>query len=155
MAVVAEMADLVEMAKIMMRFDDLMDKEINEIVFKYYLENYKDKGVAVKEYAKLNMLISKNDENKLIRIGNIVFFLKFKDNEVEFHSMGHEESAFAFIRCIYKLIDYVQGLKVRAISTYGNDPVFEKLYERVLVKAKKENKVGPDGITYNHYRLEF
>lgn len=138
-----------------MRYDDLMDKEINEIVFKYYLENYKDSRVAVKEYAKLNTIISQDDSAKLIRIGNIVFFLKFKNNEVEFHSMGEESSAFAFIRCIYKLIDYVQGLKVRAISTYGNDPVFEKLYQRVLVKATKEKKVMPDGMTYNYYRLEF
>ena len=138
-----------------MRFDDLMDKEINEIVFRYYLENYKDSRVAVKEYAKLNTLISQDNSAKLIRIGNIVFFLKFKNNEVEFHSMGEESSAFAFIRCIYKLIDYVQGLKVRAISTYGNDPVFEKLYQRVLVKATKEKKVMPDGMTYNYYRLEF
>ena len=138
-----------------MRYDDLADKEINEIVFKYYLENYKDSRVAVKEYAKLNTIISQDDSAKLIRIGNIVFFLKFKNNEVEFHSMGEESSAFAFIRCIYKLIDYVQGLKVRAISTYGNDPVFEKLYQRVLVKATKEKKVMPDGMTYNYYRLEF
>jgi len=138
-----------------MRFDDLMDKEINEIVFKYYLQNYEDRKVAVKEYTKLNMLITNNSENKLIRIGNIVFFLKFNNDEVEFHSMGQEDSAFAFIRCIYKLIDYVQAMKVRSISTYGNDPVFEKLYERVLVKAKKDKKVAPDGITYNHYRLEF
>jgi hypothetical protein len=101
------------------------------------------------------MLISKDVSSKLIRIGNIVFLLKFNNNEVEFHSMGEETSAFAFIRCIYKLIDYVQELKVRSISTYGNDPVFEKLYERVLVSAKKDKKVGPDGMTYNYYRLEF
>ena len=138
-----------------MRFDDLADKEINEIVFKYYLQNYKDSKIAIKEYSKLNMLIKNDNTTKIIRIGNIVFLLKFKGDEVEFHSMGEETSAFAFIRCIYKLIDYVQGLKVRAISTYGNDPVFEKLYQRVLVKAKKDKKVGPDGMTYNYYRLEF
>jgi hypothetical protein len=138
-----------------MRYDDLADKEINEIVFKYYLKEYKISRIAIKEYSKLNMLIRNDNSTKLIRIGNIVFLLKFKDNEVEFHSMGEESSPFAFIRCIYKLIDYVQGLKVRAISTYGNDPVFEKLYQRVLVKAKKDIKVGPDGMTYNYYRLEF
>ena len=138
-----------------MRFDDLADKEINKIVFQYYLQNYKDNKIAVKEYAKLNMLISKDVSSKLIRIGNIVFLLKFNNNDVEFHSMGKETSAFAFIRCIYKLIDYVQELKVCSISTYGNDPVFEKLYERVLVNAKKDKKVGPDGMTYNYYRLEF
>lgn len=138
-----------------MRFDDLADKEINEIVFKYYLKEYKISRIAVKEYSKLNMLIRNDNSTKLIRIGNIVFLLKFKGDEVEFHSMGEESSPFAFIRCIYKLIDYVQGLKVRAISTYGNDPVFEKLYQRVLVKAKKDIKVGPDGMTYNYYRLEF
>jgi hypothetical protein len=134
---------------------DLADKEINEIVFKYYLENYKDSKIAVKEYAKLNMILNKDSSAKLIRIGNIVFLLNFNNDEVEFHSMGHETSAFAFIRCIYKLINYVQGLKVRSISTYGNDPVFEKLYQRVLVSAKKDIKVGPDGMTYNYYRLEF
>jgi hypothetical protein len=138
-----------------MRFDDLADKEINEIVFKYYLKNYKDSKIAVKEYSKLNTLISKDSSTKLIRISNIVFLLKFNNDEVEFHSMGQEDSAFAFIRSIYKLIDYVQGLKVKSISTYGNDPVFEKLYQRVLVSAKKDIKVGPDGMTYNYYRLEF
>tara|TARA_R110002126_G_scaffold106670_3_gene241833 strand:+ start:967 stop:1383 length:417 start_codon:yes stop_codon:yes gene_type:complete len=138
-----------------MRYDDLADKEINKIVFQYYLENYKDSKIAIKEYAKLNMILNKDNSTKIIRIGNIVFLLNFNKDDVEFHSMGHETSAFAFIRCIYKLIDYVQGLKVRSISTYGNDPVFEKLYERVLVSAKKENKVGPDGMTYNYYRLEF
>ena len=138
-----------------MRFDDLADKEINEIVFNYYLKEYKISRIAVKEYSKLNMLIRNDNSTKIIRIGNIVFLLKFKGDEVEFHSMGEESSPFAFIRCIYKLIDYVQGLKVRAISTYGNDPVFEKLYQRVLVKAKKDIKVGPDGMTYNYYRLEF
>ena len=138
-----------------MRFDDLADKEINEIVFNYYLKEYKLHRIAVKEYSKLNMLIKNDNTTKIIRIGNIVFLLKFLGDEVEFHSMGEETSAFAFIRCIYKLIDYVQGLKIRAISTYGNDAVFEKLYERVLVKAKKDKKVGPDGMTYNYYRLEF
>lgn len=138
-----------------MRFDDLADKEINEIVFNYYLKEYKISRIAIKEYAKLNMLIKNSDTNKLIRIGNIVFLLKFDNNDVEFHSIGEESSPFAFIRCIYKLIDYVQGLKVKSISTYGNDPIFEKLHERVLVKAKKDKKVGPDGITYNYYRLEF
>jgi hypothetical protein len=139
----------------MIRFDDLTDKEINKIVFNYYLQNYNDNKIAVKEYTKLNMLIQSDATAKLIRIGNIVFLLKFNNNEVEFHSMGQETSAFAFIRNIYKLIDYVKGLKVSAVNTYGNDPVFEKLYERVLVKARKENKVGPDGMTYNYYRLEF
>ena len=138
-----------------MRFDDLMDKEINKIVFQYYLENYKDSKIAVKEYSKLNMLINKDNSTRIIRIGNIVFLLKFDNDQVEFHSMGHEESAFAFIRSIYKLIDYVRALKVRSISTYGNDPVFEKLYQRVLVAATKDLKVGPDGMTYNYYRLEF
>ena len=138
-----------------MRFDDLADKEINEIVFNYYLKEYKISRIAVKEYSKLNMLIRNDNSTKLIRIGNIVFLLKFNNNEVEFHSMGHEDSPFAFIRSIYKLIDYVEELKVRSISTYGNDPVFEKLYERVLVKAKKDIKVGPHGMTYNYYRLEF
>lgn len=138
-----------------MRYDDLMDKEINKIVFKYYLENYKDNKIAIKEYAKLNMIINKDNSTKLIRIGNIVFLLKFNNNEVEFHSIGHEESAFAFIRNIYKLIDYVKALKVHSIATYGNDPVFEKLYERILVSATKDIKVGPDGMTYNYYRLEF
>jgi len=138
-----------------MRFDDLKDKEINEIVFNYYLNEYKDNKIAIKEYSKLNTLISKDSSAKLIRIGNTVFFLKFNNNEVEFHSMGQELTAFAFIRNIYKLIDYVQGLKVRAITTYGNDPVFEKLYQRVLVKATKEKKVAPDGVAYNYYRLEF
>jgi hypothetical protein len=139
----------------MIRFDDLTDKEINRIVFKYYLQHYKDSSIAIKEYAKLNTLIRTDNAAKLIRIGNIVFLLKFNNNEVEFHSMGQETSAFAFIRNIYKLIDYVRTLKVSAINTYGNDPVFEKLYERVLVQAQKENRVGPDGMTYNYYRLEF
>ena len=92
---------------------------------------------------------------QLYRQGNIVFFLMLKNNEVEFHSMGQETSAFAFIRCIYKLIDYVKTLNVSAITTYGNDVVFEKLYDRVLVRATKDLKVAQDGVTYNHYRLEF
>jgi hypothetical protein len=138
-----------------MKFDDFADKAVTEIVFKYYLENYPDRKQAIREYAKLNMMIATDPSTQLIRIGRIVFLLSFRDREVEFHSMGRETSAFAFIRSIYKLIDLVRGLQVSSISTYGNDPVFEKLYDRVLVKAKKDIKVGPDGMTYNYYKLEF
>jgi hypothetical protein len=138
-----------------MKFDNLTDKAITEIVFRYYLENYPDRKQAIKEYAKLNMLMATDQSTQLLRIGRIVFLLSFREGEVEFHSMGRETSAFAFIRSIYKLIDFVRGLQVTSISTYGNDPVFEKLYDRVLVEAKKDIRVGPDGMTYNYYRLEF
>ena len=138
-----------------MKFDDFADKAITEIVFRYYLENYPDRKQAIREYAKLNMMMAKDPSTRLIRIGNIVFLLSFREDEVEFHSMGRETSAFAFIRSIYKLIDLVRGLQVSSISTYGNDPVFEKLYDRVLVEAKKDIRVGPDGMTYNYYKLEF
>ena len=133
---------------------DLSDKEINKIVFNYYLKQYPNHRQAMAEYKKLNMLLA-TKTCQLYRQGNIVFFLMLKNNEVEFHSMGQETSAFAFIRCIYKLIDYVKTLNVSAITTYGNDVVFEKLYDRVLVTATKDLKVAQDGVTYNHYRLEF
>jgi hypothetical protein len=133
---------------------DLSNKEVNNIVFNYYLKQYPNPRQAMAEYKKLNMLLD-NKTCQLCRYGNIVFFLMLKNNEVEFHSMGQETSAFAFIRGIYKLIDYVKTLNVSAITTYGNDVVFEKLYERVLVQATKDFKVAPDGVAYSYYRLEF
>lgn len=132
----------------------LSNKEVNKIVFNYYLKECADPQQAMAEYKKLNMLLA-TKTCQLYRQGNIVFLLMLKNNEVEFHSMGQETSAFAFIRCIYKLIDYAKTLNVSAITTYGNDVVFEKLYDRVLVRATKDLKVALDGVTYNHYRLEF
>ena len=133
---------------------DLSNKEVNNIVFKYYLKQYSNHDEAMREYKKLNTVLA-SGVGQLYRQGNIVFFITQRDNELEFHSMGQETSAFAFIRCIYKLIDYVKTLNVSAITTYGNDVVFEKLYDRVLVQATKDLKVAQDGVTYNHYRLEF
>lgn len=133
---------------------DLSNPEVNNIVFKYYLKQYSNPDQAFREYKKLNTVLA-HGVGELYRQGNIVFFITQRDNELEFHSMGQETSAFAFIRCVYKLIDYAKTLNVRAITTYGNDVVFEKLYDRVSVRATKDSKVGPDGIAYNHYRLEF
>jgi len=133
---------------------NLSNKEVNKIVFNYYLKEFADPRQAMAEYKKLNTVLA-NGVGQLYRQGNIVFFLHVKDQEVEFHSMGQETSAFAFIRCIYKLINYAKTLNVKSISTYGNSAVFEKLYDRVLVNATKDLKVAQDGVTYNHYRLEF
>lgn len=133
---------------------NLSNKEVNKIVFNYYLEEFADPCQAMAEYKKLNTVLA-NGVGQLYRQGNIVFFLHVKDQEVEFHSMGQETSAFAFIRCIYKLINYAKTLNVKSIYTYGNSAVFEKLYDRVLVNATKDLKVAQDGVTYNHYRLEF
>jgi hypothetical protein len=108
----------------------------------------------MEEYKKLNMLLATH-QAVLVQSNNIVFLLTQDNNEIEFHSMGQETSAFAFIKNIYRLIDYVKTLNVRAIKTYGNNPVFDKLFLRVSVDATRDIKVGPDGIAYSYYRLEF
>lgn len=133
---------------------DLSYKDINKIVYSYYLNNYKDRTKTMDEYKKLNMLLATKQAH-LVQSNNIVFLLTQANNEIEFHSMGEETSAFAFIKNIYKLIDYVKTLNVRAIKTYGNNPVFDKLFQRVSVAATKDIQVGPDGTTYSYYRLEF
>ena len=133
---------------------DLSFKDVNRIVYTYYLNNYKDRLKTMDEYKKLNMLLA-TKQAQLVQSNNIVFLLTQANDEIEFHSMGEETSAFAFIKNIYKLIDYVKTLNVRAIKTYGNNPVFDKLFQRVSVAATKDIQVGPDGITYSYYRLEF
>ena len=133
---------------------DLSFKDVNRIVYTYYLNNYKDRLKTMDEYKKLNMLLA-TKQAQLVQSNNIVFLLTQANDEIEFHSMGEETSAFAFIKNIYKLIDYVKTLNVRAIKTYGNNPVFDKFFQRVSVAATKDIQVGPDGITYSYYRLEF
>lgn len=133
----------------------ILNERENKIVYDYFCDQYNDVKASVDECEKLKFLITHDKKYQIVSFGNIVFLLKIENNEVEFHSMGKEKSAFAFIKNIYKLIDYVKELKVSAICTYGNDIVFEKLYERVLVNASKEIKVYHDGNAYNYYRLEF
>jgi hypothetical protein len=138
----------------MIKLVDLSLKDVNKIVYTYYLNNYKDRSKTMAEYKKLNMLLA-TKQAQLVQSNNIVFLLTQADNEIEFHSMGEETSAFAFIKNIYRLIDYVKTLNVRAIKTYGDNPVFDKLFLRVNVDATRDIKVGPDGTTYSYYRLEF
>lgn len=137
-----------------MRFDDLKDKEINKIVFNYYASVYKDKQTTFNEYKKLNILLEQN-KCKLYRCGNTVFLLTFADNEIQFHSMGNETSSFKFIRNLKNLFDVARAMKVRAISSYSNEEIFDKIVMRMNLGITKDIKVNPDGITYNYYRLEF
>ena len=51
---------------------DLSDKEINKIVFNYYLKQYPNHRQAMAEYKKLNMLLA-TKTCQLYRQGNIVF----------------------------------------------------------------------------------
>lgn len=132
----------------------LSNKQVNRIVFNYYQEQYPDPHRAMREYARLNMLLDQG-VGRLYHEGRTVFFLDLQGTEIEFHSMGHETSAFAFVKNIYRLIDYVRTLPVTAIRTYGDNPVFEKLFQRVSVSATRDRQVGPDGHTYSYYRLEF
>jgi len=137
-----------------MRFADIQDKETTEIVFNYYLNEYKHHRLAIKEYKKLNTVLA-NPMSKLHRIGNIVFLLTIKDDELEFHSMGQEVNTFAFIKNLYALSEYAKELKVHAMYSYSNDKIFDTIFRRIKLDFTKDIKVGPDGITYNYYRLEF
>lgn len=133
----------------------ITDKATVNIVFNYYLKACPHRSAAFEEYKKLNTMLMRDSTKKLHRINNTVFLLSLHNTECEFHSMGQETSAFAFIKNIYKLIDYARTLNVSAITTYGTDPVFEKLFQRVSVAATRDIQVGPDGTTYSYYRLEF
>lgn len=138
----------------MIRFDDLKNKEINKIVFNYYSSVYKDQRTAFNEFKKLNMLLDQN-MCKLYHSGNTVFLLTFNDNEIQFHSMGNETSPFRFIKNLKQLFDYARSLKVRAITSYSNEPIFDAIVDKMNLGITKDIKVNPDGITYNYYRLEF
>ena len=131
------------------------DQQTMKIVYDYFVDHYPEQRLAINEYNKLKLILTNYDNHKLVSFGNIVFLLDFKDNEVEFHSMGKETSAFAFTKDIIKLINYVRKLNVKSISTYGNDPIFEKIGQRLKLDIKQQLKVRSDGNTYNYYRLEF
>ena len=131
------------------------DQQTMKIVYDYFVDHYPEQRSAINEYNKLKLILTNYDNHKLVSFGNIVFLLDFKDNEVEFHSMGKETSAFAFTKDIIKLINYVRKLNVKSISTYGNDPIFEKIGQRLKLDIKQQLKVRSDGNTYNYYRLEF
>jgi hypothetical protein len=138
----------------MIRFDDLKDKEINKIVFNYYASVYKNKQTAFNEFKKLNMLLDEN-KCKLYRSGNTVFLLTFADNEIQFHSMGNETSPFRFIKNLKQLFDLAKSIGAKAISSYSNEEIFDKIVAKMNLGITKDIKVNPDGITYNYYRLEF
>lgn len=138
----------------MIRFDDLKHKEINKIVFNYYASVYKDKQKAFNEFKKLNILLEQN-RCKLYRCGNTVFLLTFNDNEIQFHSMGNETSSFKFIKNLKNLFDLARSIGAKAISSYSNEEIFDKIVTRMNLGITKDIRVNPDGITYNYYRLEF
>lgn len=133
---------------------DLLDKETNKIVFNYYLKEYKDTEKSINEYKKLNTLLKYSKDTRLVRFGDIVFLLRFENNEVEFHSMGQEASSFRFIKNLKQLFDYARTLKVYSISSYSNEIIFDKIVSRMNLGITKDIKVGSDGTAYNYYRLE-
>tara|TARA_R110000868_G_scaffold69724_1_gene204903 strand:- start:1996 stop:2409 length:414 start_codon:yes stop_codon:yes gene_type:complete len=133
----------------------IVESQTLKIVYDYFVDHYSDQRTAITEYNKLRMILNNYDDHRLVSFGNIVFLLNFKQDEVEFHSMGRETSAFAFTKDIIKLINYVRKLNVKSISTYGNDQIFEHIARRLKLDIKQQLKVKPDGNTYNYYRLEF
>jgi hypothetical protein len=126
-----------------------------KIIYNYYLNHYKDNNIANMEYKKLEYVLNNNKNFKLISFGNIVFLLKIENDDVEFHSMGKEDSVFAFVKDVHKLINYVKQMNVKSISSYSNDVVFKKVVKRLNLNIKNELNAGPDGTTYNYYKLEF
>ena len=131
------------------------DKEINEIVYNYFSNHYKNQQRAFDEFKKLNTKIKLSPNTKLVKFGKIVFLLKLDQDEIEFHSMGKETSTFAYIKDLHKLCDYAQGLNVKAVYSYSNDSIFETIFRRIKLNFTQDLKVAPDGNTYNYYRLEF
>jgi hypothetical protein len=131
------------------------DKEINEIVYNYFSNYYKNQQQAFEEFKKLNTKMKLNPNTKLVKFGNIVFLLKLDDDEIEFHSIGKETSTFAYIKDLHELCDYEKKLNVKAVYSYSNDSVFEIIFRRIKLNFTQDLKVAPDGHTYNYYRLEF
>lgn len=131
-----------------------IELELEKIIYDYYIDIHKDKVLANKEYNNLWYLLDTDTNYQLISYGKIVFLLKFQNNKVEFHSMGKEDSAFAFANDIRKLIKYVKELGVDTISTYGNNKIFEQVAKRLKLNIKQELDVGSDGLTYNYYKME-
>ena len=131
------------------------DKEINEIVYNYFSNHYKNQQRAFEEFKKLNTKMKLSPNTKLVKFGNIVFLLKLDEDEIEFHSIGKETSTFAYIKDLHELCDYAKGLNVKAVYSYSNDSVFETIFRRIKLNFTQDLKVAPDGNTYNYYRLEF
>jgi hypothetical protein len=129
--------------------------EKEKIIYNYYVNYYKDESLANKEYNSLWYLLDTDSNHQLVTFGKIVFLLKFQNNKVEFHSMGKEPSIFAFANDVRKLINYVKQLGIKEIYSYSNDRAFELVIKRLNMGIKKELDVGPDGLTYTYYRLEF
>jgi hypothetical protein len=133
----------------------MIDKATNEIVFNYYLKEYKNRSQAIEEYKKLNTVLAMSPNKKLLKINNTVFLLSLDNNEIEFHSIGYETSPFKFIRNLKKLFEFARSKGVSAISSYSNEEIFDKIVMKMNLGITKDIKVGPDGITYSYYRLEF
>jgi len=131
------------------------DKEINEIVYNYFSNHYKNQQQAFEEFKKLNTKMKLSPNTKLVKFGNIVFLLKLDNDEIEFHSIGKETSTFAYIKDLHELVDYAKKLNVKAVYSYSNDSVFEIIFRRIKLNFTQDLKVAPDGNTYNYYRLEF
>jgi hypothetical protein len=133
------------------KFDEKQEKAL----YQYCLDELKDRNIAMHGYNKFKKLLLTDKNYSLVSFGKTVFFIKFENDEVEFHVMGKELNAFAFINNVYKLINYTKNLNVKAIKTFSNAIVFEKLFQRSKLNATKDYRVGPDGVNYNHYRLEY
>ena len=132
------------------------DQSTMKRVYDYFIDHYGDRRTAINEFNKLKMILDNYDNHKLVSFGNLIFVLKTENNEVEFHIMGKTTSVFALYKDIHRLINYVKTLNMKSIWSYGNnDPIFEKVGHRLKLDIKKELKIGPDGNTYNYYRLEF
>lgn len=131
------------------------DKEIRKIVYNYFCDHYKNQQRGFDELKKLNTKMKLSPNTKLVKFGKIVFLLKLDNDEIEFHSMGKETSTFAYIKDLHQLCNYAKGLNVRAVYSYSNDSVFEVIFRRIKLNFTRDLKVGPDGNTYNYYRLEF
>lgn len=131
-------------------------KTIQHIVYTYYCEHYKNPQQAFDEYKKLNTFIKQHpDSTHLVRFGRIVFLLKSTTEGIEFHSLGRETSGLAYVKNIRALIDYVQALGANALYSYSTDPGFDIVMRRMRLDITKDIRVGPDGVTYSYYRLEF
>lgn len=145
------------MESLLYRTADLLEqKQIQQIVYTYYCDHYKNPQQAFEEYKKLNTFIQQHpDSTQLVRFGHIVFLLKATAEGCEFHSLGHETSTFEYIKNIYQLIEYVRGLNVPALYSYSNERKFDIVMRRLKLNVKKDIQVAADGVTYSYYRLEF
>lgn len=132
-------------------------KQIQQIVYRYYCDHYSDVKQAFDEFKKLNTFIQQQPPGtiQLKRFGCIVFLLKCTPEGIEFHSLGQETTTFEYIKNIYQLVDYVRGLKVPALYSYSNERKFDIVMRRLKLSVKKDRQVAPDGVTYSYYRLEF